>query len=105
MKLPEGIIKPDDPFAQEIGFISAGFADGSYLWGVPDENKIWITVVISKVKGAFASMMKNIEALGLTFIIPTPLGRMIEIAHKQGWKIKSMYVEEADDNIDYLTNR
>lgn len=76
MNLPDGLIKIDSDFGKEIGFISSNFANFSYLWGKPKENRIYISMIVSKEKGAFKQMMEEIEKRDIIFRIPTPLGRM-----------------------------
>jgi len=85
MNMPEGKIDVDSPFAQEIGFISAGFEDWSYLWGFPKDKTIIISMIQSKIKGAFSTLCRCIESRGLTFQVPTPSDRMREIGKKHGW--------------------
>jgi hypothetical protein len=76
ISVPEGFIKIDSDFGKEIGFTSLNFAYFSYLWGVPKENLIYISMICSKKSGEFKQMMKEIERRGINFRIPTPLGRM-----------------------------
>jgi hypothetical protein len=87
MNLPTGFIGVDSDFGKEVGFTSDKFMTGCYLWGVPDRNLIWISVVYSKHKGSFRKMMEKIEAMGMTFRIPTFSMRMWEIGKKQGWNV------------------
>lgn len=102
LQIPCGIIELDSPFAKQIGFTSDGFDKDCYLWGVPDKNLVWLSLIISTRKGAFRALMHNIQKLGYKFRIPTPLGRMLQIGQKQGWKLKSSL--EYGDYVKYLTN-
>ena len=86
MKLPEGMIKVDSEFGKFLGFTSDKFEEGSYLWGEPKNNLIYISFIWALKKGAFRNLMQKIEKLGLIFKIPTPLERMLEIGIKQGWR-------------------
>ena len=102
MNIPDGIIRIDSEFGQSIGFISSGFDEGSYMWGIPSENTIIVTVVISKVKGAFRNLIQCIEANGWKFQIPTPSKRIREIGKKQGWVSKTIY-DKKMGQVEYLT--
>jgi len=104
-RMPVGMIDLDSDFGRSIGFTSDLFKDGSFLFG--DENGIlWISMVLAKHKGAgdFRSMMQNIESMGITFRIPTPIGNMVRICMKQGWMLKSAYDPDAGEHIFYFTN-
>ena len=103
IEMPQGPIKPDSDFGKAIGFTTdAGFRPYSYLYGEPENNRIWISLVVAIKKGAFRQMIENIEAMGLIFRVPTPLPRMLEICKKQGWKKEEMKFEDMDG--EYYTN-
>lgn len=76
MKLPTGKIDVDSDFAKEIGFTSDNFESFSYLWGNAKLKTVWVSLVVSKNKGAFKTMIEEIEKRGLFFCIPTPFKRM-----------------------------
>ena len=99
--IPEGIIEVDSDFGRAIGFTSDKFHKGSYLFW--KDGELWISAVVSKVKGAFREMMKKVEALGLDFCIPTPFPRMMEIGAKQGWKYTKRKVDK--ETIDCFLNK
>lgn len=76
------MIKPDSKFAKTIGFTSDKFS--GWLWR--DGKYIWISFIESKDphKGNLKHLFDKIEELGYIIIVPTPLGRMIEICLKRG---------------------
>lgn len=102
MTLPDGMIEVDSPFGVEIGFTSDGFKDYSYLWG-DGKDTIIVSMISSKVKGAFSMLMRNIESRGYVFQIPTPSTRMREIGRKQKW-VMGKTMDERFGVVEYLTN-
>lgn len=89
-------------FAVDIGFTEDLFNDYSYLWF--KDGVLWLSFISSKQKGAFRTLMQNIEKLGLIWRIPTPMGRMVEIGIKQGWSLFIEYDEDMEDDLEYFTN-
>jgi len=102
MDLPLGKIDVDSPFGREICFTSDGFHDYSYCWGMED-GVIVLSMMASKHKGAFRAMMQAIEKKGLTFKIPTPSPRMMQIGKKQGWRMDKTK-DPLMGTVFYLTN-
>ena len=98
-----GIIDVDSDIAKQFGFTSDKFHPLSYLW--IDGNTIIISIIASKRKGAFRTLMETIVQNGYDFEIPTPLKRMREIGRKQGWRYGNRYDEEVDEEYMFLTNK
>jgi hypothetical protein len=85
MKLKEGIIHVDAAPAS-WGFTADRFAPDSYLWKTDD--RIMVSFIEAKKKGQkhFSELVKAIEADGLKVAVPTPLGQMVKILTKWGFK-------------------
>lgn len=85
MKLKEGIIRIGKAPAA-WNFNAERFAGDSYLWKTGD--RIMVSFIESKKKGQkyFSELVKAIEADGLKVAVPTPLGQMVEILTKWGFK-------------------
>jgi hypothetical protein len=99
--MTDGIISIDTEAAASLGFTSDKFNPASYLWKTGDT--IVISFIMSKQKGAFCRLIKNITAQGLHFEIPTPSVRMREIGKKQGWHYCQREHEKLGP-IEILTN-
>ena len=82
-KIPEGIIEIDTDPAKERECTTGVFYPESYPWRTG--NTITTSLIISKRKGMFCQLIKNILEKGFDFEIPTPSYRMCEIGLKQKW--------------------
>jgi len=80
--LLDGIINLDTDRAKILGFTSDKY-DG-YLW--KNGEAVIISFIISKQRGNFHELVRQIHALGLTVKVPTPLGQMLEILIMDGYK-------------------
>jgi len=101
--IQEGQHVPDKTqFAVDIGFTADLFDEHSYLWF--KDGILWLSFIYSKKKGAFRNLMERIEKMGLTWRIPTPMGRMVLIGIKQKWKIGREYDETFGEDVEYFTN-
>ena len=99
--IPEGVININSPAAKHLCFTSDRFNPHSYLWRTG--NTITISFIMSKQKGNFCKLMKRIVEMGFDFEIPTPSGRMVEIAKKQGWVFRQKNCE-VFGSIDIIAN-
>lgn len=102
MQIPYGQINLDSEFGRQIGFTSDKFDYDCYLWGEPDNNRVWLSLIISKKKGNFCKLIQNLQKNNIKFCIPTPSNRMQEIGKKQGWRKASGI--EYGEYVEYLTN-
>ena len=100
-EINEGMIKIDTEPAKLLGFTSDKFRPYSYLWW--DGDRIIISFIASKQKGAFRELIEKILQNGFDFEIPTPNRRMREIGAKQGWLNCLMDFGEFDF-VEVLTN-
>lgn len=82
--MSDGIINLDTDRGKEIGFIFEKFEPGSYLWKIGE--RIYISLIVSRIKGSFQALVKEILRRGWQVAVPTPLGRMQEIVQKNGYK-------------------
>ncbi len=79
-----GIIEVDSDRGKNIGFTSDRFSHDSYLWKI--EQYIYISFIESLQKGNFHKLVTSITDQGLGVKVPTPLGRMVDIVMKSGYK-------------------
>jgi hypothetical protein len=99
--IPEGVININSPAAKHLYFTSDRFNPHSYLWRTG--NTITISFIMSKQKGNFRRLMNRIIEMGFDFEIPTPSGRMVEIAKKQDWVFRKKDCE-AFGCVDIITS-
>jgi hypothetical protein len=78
-----GIIELDSARGQQLGFTSARFNHGSYLWD--DDDRVLVSFVWSRAPGNFRALVAAIHAEGKTVAVPTPLPRMEAIVRKNGY--------------------
>ena len=81
-EIPDGMIALGSASADLLGFTPDKF-DG-YLW--KKGSAVYVSFIISHSKGYFKALVDRIISLGLEVRIPTPLGRMLEIVVKNGYK-------------------
>jgi len=100
------MIDLDSKIGTELGFTS-DFFKSSWLYLDEEKNVMWISCIISIYpgKGDFRRLVKRLINRGYNIIIPTPLGRMVDIGIKQGWKIKSIKTEHGDVECFVLENK
>jgi len=68
------------------GFTRERFAGDSYLW--KDGEVILISFIesVHEGRGHFSALVRAIEASGFRVAVPTPLGKMVAILSRWGWK-------------------
>lgn len=99
------IIKLNSELGKRVGFVSDLFHSGSYLW---EEGKvIIISLIMSKNpgNGNFSRLLKAITEAGYYIEVPTPFPMMEKILRKKGFIMKSKYLEDVGDMLEYMTNR
>jgi hypothetical protein len=99
----EGIIEIDTDSGKQLGFTSDRFFPQSYLWRTG--NTITISFIMAKQKGMFRQLINAILEKGFDFEIPTPSGRMREIADKQRWRFCQRFNEEFGEEVEIITNK
>ena len=82
----DGCINLDSDLGKQFGFTSNKFFTDSYLW--KKENEIYISLIFCKEqnKGYFKELINNIKKNGFGVAIPNPLGNMVKILKKWGYK-------------------
>lgn len=80
-----GMITVDSEFGKEIGFTSDNFERGCHLWKI--DNNIFISIIEAKYqgRGVFSALVKKIESLKFSVLVPTPLAQMEKILKRWGW--------------------
>lgn len=87
----DGIIVPGaTEYARSMGVTKERFTDKTFLWKIGDE--IYFSYVQTTVEGQgyFREVVLKCLEKGYTVKIPVPLGRMIDIVKKNGYR----YTEE-----------
>lgn len=86
------IIETDSVLGKKLGFISTKF-DG-WLWLI--ENYVYISMITSlnSGNGNLSKLFDKILEMGYGIKVPTPLGNMILIVNKKGFKKTFEYDSE-----------
>ena len=92
----DGMIGLDSKMGNQLGFTSDKF-DG-WMW--KNEDCIYISFIESKDegKGNLSRLFDNIVEQGYTIKVPTPMGRMISILTKKGFKRTTEPADEFGEN-------
>lgn len=82
--MTDGIIDLHTDRGRELGFTSDRFE--GYLW--KKGESITISFIVSKQRGNFRELVRVIHGRGWAVSIPTPLGRMLQIVAKEGYRLE-----------------
>ena len=77
------LIEIDSERGKQLGFTSDRFDFGSYLW--EEQDRIMVSLVSSKQKGNFKTLVDAIHSQRKSIAIPTPLGKMAELVRRNGY--------------------
>lgn len=97
----DGFIFPGaTEFARSLGLTKERFKKGTYLF--KKDNEIYISFVYSlkEGQGHFRELIENCLKKGYIVKIPTPLGRMVDIVTKNGFKRTIEYHEKTDEDVE-----
>lgn len=97
--IPDGMICIDSEIGRKIGFTGDRFE--GYLWKIGSE--VFVSSIVSKAPGSFRSLVAAIHQIGLTVVVPTPLGRMQEIVRKNDYQHERRWCEEFGEEVDLWT--
>lgn len=94
------IIELDSELGEKLGFTSAKFSKGSYLW--LDKKRILISFIASRKrrKGYLRSLFENIEASGYLIAVPSPLLLMETILEHWGFEMCTEYDHVIDEYVE-----
>jgi len=100
MKEPPGKIALDSPVGKSLGFTSDKF-DG-WLWFTPDKKGIYISFIFSiqPNQGNLSKLFKAILDSGRRVIVPTPLGKMVNILQHLKFRLTLEWFEAVSEDVE-----
>ena len=103
--MTDKVINLNSQFAKKIGFTNDKFTSASYLWRKNDTIIISFIESIKKRQGYLNNLFDKIEKLGYRIAVPTPLGAMINILIKKGFKRTFYWDDRFRDNVEIWINK
>lgn len=98
IKVLDGVIDLDTPFAREIGFTSDKFSGYLYKRG----KDIWISLIESlrEGEGNLSALFRVILEKGFKLKVPTPFSKMEGILRNHGFKKTRVFSKAFEDMVD-----